>query len=199
MAKGPHRKGVSKKMVEHKNKTMRNNKQYQKLEKIIKEACPETMELKIGCEVEVEIYGGMNPFIFLGSEDKKLILKKKDDYKTIMSPPDTEHNRKFIKILSSPLQLHHLLRAIDKTDLTKLKQYREEKWTMPEFAGHIVLKLIDLYDLTKSLKENCENDTLANFLYEIFNIEEFISSFPLIIVEEQLLQKAINEVISVQT
>ena len=76
-----------------------------------------------------------------------------------------EYINDFRNPIGRPITLTDVLRAIDKTDLTKTKQYVEEKWTMPEFAGHIVLKLIDMWDLTKDYDN--QPQPVKDFLYNL--------------------------------
>lgn len=57
-------------------------------------------KLTFGCECEIEVFKHMGRLIYLGSENGKMNFGIKGNIKKIVSPPDTEHNRKYIKIIN---------------------------------------------------------------------------------------------------
>ena len=68
--------------------------------------------------------------------------------------------------LSEIITLADVLLAIDKTDITKCEQYKKENWTMPEFAGYIVIKLVNLWNLKDNNLEN-QSDECKQFLTDL--------------------------------
>ena len=138
------------------------NKEQQLREAIIK-AVPEIMELKLGCKVK-DIFGKDCRYCGHRTDDESEHREFQVlDYDGILG--EIEENDFNGVIIGRPITLADVLRAIDKTDLTKTKQYVEEKWTMPEFAGHIVLKLIDMWDLTKDYDN--QPQPVKDFLYNL--------------------------------
>ena len=164
----------------------------QKLTKAIQTANPSIMKLEFGCEVEYDYKGKIEKQIIKGKgyeqTDSKSLMREYgchssidsfsvDNFELLNYPYVStkkeyekykelwEHTYPITKILGKPINLENCLVAIDKTDITKCEQYKNENWTMPEFAGHIVLKLIDAWKFDKSL-ENQETKTI-NLLHDL--------------------------------
>jgi hypothetical protein len=148
-------------MTKKQHKTMKT-KQTQ-IEEAIREACPETMELKFGCKILVKEYNEINEVVFISNGSCKtdggfrlFDVKKQDEI--------------IVKILGTPLTLEHLLRAIEKKGLyfrTDGTFFKWEKFTEGGDGHHGVKSTYVTYDLTKTFQENMDNEELVEFLYKI--------------------------------
>ena len=137
-------------------------KKYKKIREAIIKACPELLELEFGQRIKSK-YGIDNVGKYIVKERKEyrsggmtdiyydVVNSLAKDKPFEISCGDLEDN---YKIIGKPNSLVSVLKTIDKTDITKCEQYKKENWTMPEFAGHIVLELVDKWDF--NLPDNLE-------------------------------------------
>lgn len=135
---------------------------YQQLEKIIREACPETMDLKFGCQLKIQDgskYRYCRYFTGSNREDGELFfvdidqVGSEDGYSYV---EDFEENVDKEAILGSPLGLEHVLRAIEKSKHSGHGGPHLAVATCGTFVSQTNWDTGIAYDLTKPLSEQSE-------------------------------------------
>jgi hypothetical protein len=138
------------------NKTMKTKQQ--QIEEAIRAVCPETMELKFGCWIRNKNTGDENLVINGDVFGGKILHWNFNINEARILEPDN------IKILGTPLDLSHLLRAIPLTCRIVNTGYI----VATGFPNDVSCK----YDLEKTLAENLEDPVLCEFLYQILIVEK---------------------------
>lgn len=162
----------------------------QQIENKIRELVPELLELSFGCRVilDGEVYdilyydkGGKS---FDGEVTEyigeSLVLYSDDGVVKMFGESDEEAfdyympNKDEIKIIGHPIHLEHLLLAIDRhsdtndIDIPKICNLQEDT---PYQAMFLVSKIIDYYDLTKSLSQNLQDSPkLTTLLSDVLDV-----------------------------
>lgn len=136
------------------------------IEQKIKEVCPWLFELTFGCVIDVngtprtiyKVDREGNYFILLG--ESQFVISK-----------ETMELSKVITILGHPLQLSDLLYTIK-----SVNENNQEKGVSFDLGGSELLLMSRSplkvensvsYDLTKSLRENLENEELCDFIHQL--------------------------------
>lgn len=132
---------------------------YEQIRKRINELVPELLELKFGCEVKVYVdgeYTCIRPIQYLDYSDTLGIEWECEEYEVSTIQEMQSDELCFLEILGTPPTLQDLLLAIERNQPNVYLGFE---------LRNTYLELIEDYYLTKSLKENIEqNPELAEFI-----------------------------------